>query len=540
MKLLHREDEEEAGYEMPATGLCANIDEFNLEALKFAGEWVLADDENLVGDGQRQNFLYLVITGEVGIYKSNDQGQSQHLASLGVGEAFGEMAFLSGGVASADVQASGECILWRLDHERLLEFIAENGAAGGQLCMNLASVLSGRLLDGNRKVIDIGKQLQASLHKLQQTEQAGKAQVQAMRQMQGKVKATQFAFKGGSAKKPSFGTLGIAAAVLALLTTVGLVASLVLGGGGDGTGSDPMLHEEVQKLKDNEEFYIGLKKRREDEIAGLKGDKSKLFEERKELLAKVSEAMGKDAELSDLRAKLADVERRLAAASVRPSTPSTLPERPSSTTPTRPSALPEAQNDNAELLAWARTNSTMVFPLSVRGNKLITLQDSKQQVKIPVPAGSVLRATRFHPSSPTHLIVAQPNSDKFLATAAILATNFTEVIRPRFIAHQKKVSGAANPLMPKPKPPSRPRPTVVNQPTAGSPSAPAAPSGVPVVTVGRPQGPQKPANVLDSVVSKPATRPDPRKPVDTSDHGTACVCKDCRTKKKGGSLFPDL
>ncbi len=107
MKLLHREDVEEAGYELPVAGLCANIDEFDLEALKFAGEWILADDENLVGDGQRQNFLYLVITGEVGIFKSNDQGQSQHLASLGTGEAFGEMAFLRGGVASADVQASG-------------------------------------------------------------------------------------------------------------------------------------------------------------------------------------------------------------------------------------------------------------------------------------------------------------------------------------------------------------------------------------------------------------------------------------------------
>ena len=37
------------------------------------------------------------------------------------------MAFLSGGVASADVQAV-ECILWRLDRERLIEFIGEHGA----------------------------------------------------------------------------------------------------------------------------------------------------------------------------------------------------------------------------------------------------------------------------------------------------------------------------------------------------------------------------------------------------------------------------
>ncbi|SVB29017.1 uncharacterized protein METZ01_LOCUS181871, partial [marine metagenome] len=99
---------------------------------------------------------------------------------------------------------------------------------------------------------------------------------------------------------------------------------------------------------------------------------------------------------------------------------------------------------------------------------------------------------------------------------------------------------------PKPKTPSRPRPqapTVVSQP-ALNPVPTSATPGVPVVTVGRPQGPQKPANVLDSVVSNPATRPDPRKPAKdtTKDHGSNCVCPDCRVKKigKGGSLFPDL
>ncbi len=558
MKLLHREDVEEAGYDMPVTGLCANISEFDLEALKFAGEWVLADDENLVGDGQRQNYLYLVITGEVGIYKNNDQGQSQHLASLGPGEAFGEMAFLSGGVASADVQASAECILWRLDHERLLEFIAENGAAGGQLCMNLASVLSGRLLDGNRKVMDIGKQLQASLHKLQQTERAGKTQAQAMRQMQGKVKATQFAFKGGASKKPSFGVLGIAAAIVALLSTAGLVASLVMGGGGENMAGDSGLQEKVDKLEANEEFYLGLKSRLESQNESLKSEKSKLSAEREGLVTQISESMGKDAKLSELQAKLAEVEGRLATASARPVAPAGLPERPPSvTTPARPSAPPETPSADAESLAWARSNSTMVFPLAVRGKKTITLQDRKQQVKIPVPVGGILRATRFHPTASTHLIVAQPNSDKFLATAAIADTNFAEAIQPRFLAHQKKVAGAANPLMPRPKT-SRPRPAAPTaarpDPASGSPTSgrrtkpsadtPESAPGVPSVTVGRPQNPQKPANVLDSVASKPATRPDPRKPAKdtTKDHGANCVCKDCRVKKigKGGSLFPDL
>ena len=133
MKLLHREDVLEAGHDLPTTGLCANIGPTEMEELKFGGEWILAEDETLVADGHEQRFLYMVVMGEVGIFKANDQGKNQHIATLGKGAAFGEMAFLSGGVASASVQAVGECILWRLDHERLIEFIGEHGAAGGQL-----------------------------------------------------------------------------------------------------------------------------------------------------------------------------------------------------------------------------------------------------------------------------------------------------------------------------------------------------------------------------------------------------------------------
>ena len=36
-------------------------------------------------------------------------------------------------MASANVQAIGETILWRMDHETLLGFIGEHGVAGGQL-----------------------------------------------------------------------------------------------------------------------------------------------------------------------------------------------------------------------------------------------------------------------------------------------------------------------------------------------------------------------------------------------------------------------
>ena len=120
MKLLHREDVLEAGYDLPTTGLCANIGAPEMEELRFGGEWILAENETLVADGHEQRYLYMVVSGEVAITKVNDQGKTQQIATLGTGAAFGEMAFLSGGVASANVQSIGETILWRLDHERCL------------------------------------------------------------------------------------------------------------------------------------------------------------------------------------------------------------------------------------------------------------------------------------------------------------------------------------------------------------------------------------------------------------------------------------
>jgi len=559
MKLLHREDVEEAGYAMPTEGLCANIDELNLETLKFAGEWVLADDETLVADGQQQNYLYLVISGEVGIYKSNDQGQTQFIASLGQGEAFGEMAFLSGGVASADVQASGEGILWRIDHDRMLEFIGQGGPAGGQLCLNIASILSNRLVDGNRKVVDMGKELQASLQQLKQASQTGSTKDHALRQMQGKVKGMQDAFKGQSVKKSSFGWPAIAATIVAVLSLAGLTVSLVTGGGGEIAVGDSKLQEKVDELTENEEFYQGLKARLESQNETLKSEKAKLSKEREGLLAQVSEAMGKDAELNQLKSKLADVERRLASTSK--STTATPPTVVASiltptVRPVRPSPTQaESPGDDAKVVAWALKNSTLVFPLHIQGKKLVTLQDRTQQVKIPVPSGSALKALRFHPTAPAVLIVSQPTSDKFLAIVSIADTNFAEAVRPRYSAHERKVSGKANPLLSKPATPSfRPKPTSVSGvssvPKPGIPVKTSS-SEVPVVagklapgiTTGRPLQPQKPANILDSVASKPAIRPDPRQPKSKAenDHGSACVCKDCRSKKAGkSSLFGDF
>jgi CRP-like cAMP-binding protein len=529
MKLLHREDVLEAGHDLPNTGLCANIGPDEMEELKFGGEWILSEDETIVADGHEQRYLYMVVMGEVGIFKANEHGKQQHITSLQTGAAFGEMAFLSGGVASASVQSIGECILWRLDHERLIEFIGEHGAAGGQLCLNVASILSGRLVDGNRKVLDMGKELQNSLSQLQQVASAGSQKDQALKQMQGKVSNMQNAFKGSAVKKKGNNVFAIAASAVAFLSTAGLVAMFVASD--DSAAKEAVtLAQEVKELSANEEFLIGLKKKLELENKDLVTENDDLSIAKEELAEQIAKLISSEQALRD---DVRGLERKLSEAKddlVRAGSMARATEQVESV---KEQVVDESENE--AIINWARRNTTLVFPIMLKALQPIVLQDRAQQVKIPIQVGGTVRASRFHPSAPDYLVVSQVNSDKYLATIPIKHASLVEMVRPKYEIHSDKVGSGGNPLYVAPKKQvsstsgiTVKTPAILNTKSEVSNSAP--------VLTGRPKNPQKPANLLEQ--SPPAGM----KNEVENDHGSNCVCPDCRKKKmgKGGSLFPDL
>jgi len=529
MKLLHREDVLEAGYDLPNTGLCANIGTEEMQELKFGGEWILAEDEVLVADGHEQRYLYMVVSGEVAITKVGDNGKTQQIASLGLGAAFGEMAFLTGGVASANVQAVGEVILWRLDHERLLEFIGDHGFAGGQLCLNVASILSGRLIDGNKKVVDMGKELQNSLAQLQHASSAGSQKDQALRQMQGKVANMQNAFKGGAVKKGG-NLFAMAASVVAFISTAGMIA-LFLADDDTALQEAASVISKVKKLEANEDFYLGLKKRLEDENKELVDREKDVNKEKEELANNLSDAMS---ETQDLRMQLKKVEDELSEAKddlvrAQKVTPAQSISEPTN----EKQELAETTQD--KIMQWARNNSTMAFPVLLQVKETpVTLQDRGGNVKIPVSVGKSVKALKFHPSSADFLIVAQENSDKFLASMRLSNSSFIESVAPKYARHQqflgeslpkglKELTGVNT--SPKPETAEKTISEVAAQEESVEPAEIS-------IAVGKARNPQKPENLLDNM---------PKPKVDTSDHGSNCVCKDCRVKKIGkGSLFPDL
>ena len=537
MKLLYREDVEEAGYDLPAEGLCANIGEEEMSALKFGGEWVLARDEVLVSDGHEQQYLYMVVNGQVGIYKADDQGRNQQIASLGVGAAFGEMAFLSGGVASATVQAIGECILWRMNHERLLEFIGENGFAGGQLCLNVASILSGRLVDGNRKVLDMGRELQDSLMHLQSASDADQKKSEALKQMQSKVSNMQNAFKGSAVKKSGTSPLTLVAFALAGLSTLGMIGLFVSIDDSIEERADS-LAKKVEKLEKNESFYLQLKKQLEGENAEMVEETNTLRQNNEALQKEVAES---SEDLDDLKDEVLSLERELRKAKddiVRAQT-------------ARPvEAVDEddgpkvSQSFMQEVLNWAHKYSTMAFPAEISvTDKPVTLTDRSQQVQVPVPAGGKLRATRFHPSAKGYLVVAQLNSDKLLATVKIDNTSLIEALAPKYTRHMNSMGNSIRNPYEKKKVINHKgvveaarsvdyNPNRSNQTPTNSSVLSAGQSSAKIIQT-KALLPQKEEDFLK------ATSPSTRQSVD-NDHGNSCVCKECRAKKVGkGSLFPD-
>ena len=73
MKTLFEEDLLDAGYELPSSGLCYNLDPEDAKALISEGEWLLAEDELVAREGQEQRFLYMIVSGAVELSKRDEK-----------------------------------------------------------------------------------------------------------------------------------------------------------------------------------------------------------------------------------------------------------------------------------------------------------------------------------------------------------------------------------------------------------------------------------------------------------------------------------
>lgn len=93
------------------------------EVVEIMGVREYKRNETIFLEGEEGDSFYLVLAGDIRIYKISPDGREKTLAQIGTGDFFGEMALLEGKVRSASAAAIGKCklgIIYREHFNRLI------------------------------------------------------------------------------------------------------------------------------------------------------------------------------------------------------------------------------------------------------------------------------------------------------------------------------------------------------------------------------------------------------------------------------------
>jgi CRP/FNR family cyclic AMP-dependent transcriptional regulator len=102
-------------------------------------------------DGARGRDMYIILQGEAQVHK-NVSGRDVLIASLGIGDIFGEMAILEDMPRSAEVRAKTDCALLRISADNLDKLRQENVATGLKLMDVMIVELSHRIREANKSM----------------------------------------------------------------------------------------------------------------------------------------------------------------------------------------------------------------------------------------------------------------------------------------------------------------------------------------------------------------------------------------------------
>ena len=100
---------------------------------------IYAPGEAVVEQGAHADSLYVVESGELGVYVE-DAGTSIEVGQLAAGEAFGEMALLTGAPRTATVKARTAASLYRIDKDALAPILKGNP----KLAVEMSKLVAGR------------------------------------------------------------------------------------------------------------------------------------------------------------------------------------------------------------------------------------------------------------------------------------------------------------------------------------------------------------------------------------------------------------
>jgi CRP-like cAMP-binding protein len=126
------------------------------ELSDISSELKVERDRFLFREGDPGDALYIVLKGQIRILKHDRKGQSQELANIGDGGVLGEMSLLNDHAArSASAQAITEVSLLKLPSQKFSKLLAANSIPAHKVVMNLAQVMSRRLLLMDEKLVEL-------------------------------------------------------------------------------------------------------------------------------------------------------------------------------------------------------------------------------------------------------------------------------------------------------------------------------------------------------------------------------------------------
>ena len=107
-----------------------------------------AKNEMIFMEGAEANNFYIILTGLVKVFKTDEQGREKTLSLLGNKDFFGEMALLDNNSRSASVQAIDESKLFKISREKFKRLVTEYP----EISLKIIATLSQRLRNSNQQI----------------------------------------------------------------------------------------------------------------------------------------------------------------------------------------------------------------------------------------------------------------------------------------------------------------------------------------------------------------------------------------------------
>ncbi len=93
--------------------------------------------ERIINQGNEGCSMFVIIQGELEVLVGKD-GRETRVATLGAGDAFGEMCMLTGEARTATVSAKTDCLIWEIRRAEIQPLLQENAALAARMSELLA------------------------------------------------------------------------------------------------------------------------------------------------------------------------------------------------------------------------------------------------------------------------------------------------------------------------------------------------------------------------------------------------------------------